>query len=465
MKKKGLLLVMLITVIALVMSSCCGTKTQQTYTLTIEASPTAGGDVSFDNIIWTDCDSQTLDVGEEVTIQARSNTGYRFTDWTKDGELISTQSTDTYEISSQDVTIVANFEEEITFEDPNLEQAVREADGYTGALTGPIYPSDVNGITVLEASNYSAERKEKEVRFAWKEYPEKILYLEKKIEISEHSSSRNAITSLVGIEYLRNLLVLFFDANDISEIGSLANLTNLVLLSFGSNNVSDLSPLTNLINLEILIFTRNNISDLNPLANLRNLGLLSFWDNSVSDLTPLQNLNKLWYLNFSNNQVTDLSPLVSNTSNWEVPSETQGWTGIDMSYNNLDLTEGSQNMNDINTLIGRGIDVLYDPQNDPITFEDPNLEQAVREADGYTGALTGPIYSSDVNGITVLEASNYSAERQEKEVGFVWEENLEKILFLEKSIKISERSSSSRHSATISNKQLFNAKKHKLTIN
>ena len=40
-------------------------------------------------------------------------------------------------------------EEEITFECPVLEQAVRDAKGYTGEPTGPIYASDVLGITIL----------------------------------------------------------------------------------------------------------------------------------------------------------------------------------------------------------------------------------------------------------------------------------------------------------------------------
>ncbi len=41
------------------------------------------------------------------------------------------------------------IDEEIFFQDPVLEQAVRNAQGYTGNPTGPIYKSDVLGITRL----------------------------------------------------------------------------------------------------------------------------------------------------------------------------------------------------------------------------------------------------------------------------------------------------------------------------
>ena len=35
---------------------------------------------------------------------------------------------------------------------------------------------------------------------------------------------------------------------------------------------------------------------------------------------------------------------------------------IDMSENRLDLAPGSEDMDNINTLIGRGVDVSYEPQ-------------------------------------------------------------------------------------------------------
>src|SRR6056297_722141 len=126
MKKKGLLLVMLITVIALVMSSCCGTKTQQTYTLTIEASPTAGGDVSFDNINWTDSASQTVDEGTDVDIYARDADDYTFDGWYENGTKINEENP---------YSIKVNLEREIEArftEIPNEAPTIEKVAGISG---------------------------------------------------------------------------------------------------------------------------------------------------------------------------------------------------------------------------------------------------------------------------------------------------------------------------------------------
>jgi len=56
--------------------------------------------------------------------------------------------------------------------------------------------------------------------------------------------------------------------------------------------------------------------------------------------------------------VTDISALVKN--------EGLGHgCHINMCHNYLDLTEGSQDMQDINTLINRGVEVDYEQQSNP----------------------------------------------------------------------------------------------------
>jgi Leucine-rich repeat (LRR) protein len=99
--------------------------------------------------------------------------------------------------------------EAITFPDPNLEAAIREA---TGKTTGPIYPSDLTKLTRLK------------------------LY-----------------------------------GKQISDISPLANLTSLGTLYLDNNQIRDISPLANLTNLEDLRLAKNPISDISFLANLPNL--------------------------------------------------------------------------------------------------------------------------------------------------------------------------------------------------
>jgi len=209
--------------------------------------------------------------------------------------------------------------EAIYFECPILAQTVREAKGFTGAMTGAIYPADVSGIEELDAIG-------------------------------------RGIVSLEGIQHLNNLQHLYCDRNRIGDLTPLQNLINLQTLTFDGNQVSDLTPLQHLINLQVLIFKNNQVGSIESLENLTNLQVLWFGGNQVSDLRPLQNLTSLWELYFWGNQVCDISPLVANTG---LSNEAL----INMQYNNLNLSPGSQNMIDIRTLIHRGAVVEYEPQN------------------------------------------------------------------------------------------------------
>ena len=79
-----------------------------TYTLSIEATPAAGGDVSFDNSSWTDEASQTVNEGTQVTLYAATETGYTFDGWYEDGNQISTAN-------PYNLTVNANRELEAKF--------------------------------------------------------------------------------------------------------------------------------------------------------------------------------------------------------------------------------------------------------------------------------------------------------------------------------------------------------------
>ena len=79
------------------------------YTLTIEASPSVGGDVSFDNTTWSDNVSLTVEEGTEVNAYAQAAQGYTFVSWTKDGVEISTNANFTYTMTSYETELVANF--------------------------------------------------------------------------------------------------------------------------------------------------------------------------------------------------------------------------------------------------------------------------------------------------------------------------------------------------------------------
>lgn len=84
--------------------SVCGAEEPNTvYTITITASanPTEGGTITG---------AGAYEAGETVTLRAVPNSGYQFVNWTRNGEVVSSNATYTFTVM-QDDTLVANFEQ------------------------------------------------------------------------------------------------------------------------------------------------------------------------------------------------------------------------------------------------------------------------------------------------------------------------------------------------------------------
>jgi hypothetical protein len=237
------------------------------YNLTI--SRTAGGSVTTpgQGIF-------TYDAGTVVNMVATPASGYRFVYWTGDVATLSCGCQSTTITMNGNYSVTANFQQQqaLSFPDPNLEAAVREA---TGKPTGPIYPSDLEGLTSLDAS------------------------------------VRN-IADLTGLEHCASLMELELWANQISDIAPLANLTNLIRLWLEWNQIGDLSPLADLTNLTVLDLYQNQIINISPLVNLTNLTRLYLTLNQIRDVSPLTNLTNLTLLQLDYNQINDIRPLVQN---------------------------------------------------------------------------------------------------------------------------------------------------------
>ena len=71
----------------------------QNYTITVSANPTNGGSVTGGG---------TFQEGQSCTVSATANTGYTFTNWTENGNVVSTQASYTFTVNSNR-TLVANF--------------------------------------------------------------------------------------------------------------------------------------------------------------------------------------------------------------------------------------------------------------------------------------------------------------------------------------------------------------------
>jgi internalin A len=116
---------------------------------------------------------------------------------------------------------VAQADETVTFPDPNLEAAIRDA---IAKPSGDILISDL-----LVLIDFYAQAK--------------------------------GINNLSGLEYCTNLQWLYLDDNQINDISTLQYLTNLRVLGLTGNQISDVSPLQNLLQLWPLYLTDNQISD------------------------------------------------------------------------------------------------------------------------------------------------------------------------------------------------------------
>jgi len=159
-----------------------------------------------------------------------------------------------------------------------------------------------------------------------------------------------------------------------------------VRLLLDENQISDITPLAGLTDLGGLFLTGNQISDITPLAGLTDLGGLFLTGNQISDITPLAGLTSLTHLNLESNQISDIAPLVSNAG-------IDSGDYVDVQRNYLTLIPSSADMQNIQALINRGIDVVYEPQNSPDN-PPPDLEQ-----DSIIGEYINPLNPDDCLGI------------------------------------------------------------------
>ena len=172
------------------------------------------------------------------------------------------------------------------------------------------------------------------------------------VNLTTLSAGDSNITDLSGIEYCINLNGLNLPNNIISDIYPLFSLDNLVSLNLENNQISQIpSPCTFLL-LVALNLDGNQIDDISHLTPLSNMAILSISDNQITDISPLASLINLTRLNLNGNQISDISPLVENNGLGEGDM-------VLLKDNNLDLTEGSEDMTSIKALEDRGIEVIY----------------------------------------------------------------------------------------------------------
>lgn len=155
---------------------------------------------------------------------------------------------------------VSRLNPEVTFADPNLELAVREA---IGQPEGAIYHTDLRRKAKLSCAD-------------------------------------QGITDLGGMEHFTGLDQLDLSGNPIGDLTPLSGLRRLTDLSLRGCGLSDLSALEGLSGLRRLDLRDNDIESIAFLSRFYGLERLNLRGNSrLADLTPLAGLTQLRRLNLS----------------------------------------------------------------------------------------------------------------------------------------------------------------------
>ncbi len=165
-----------------------------------------------------------------------------------------------------------------------------------------------------------------------------VLQLEsiKKLECSSQN-----ISSLDGIENLKNLEYLSLWENNITDISKLINLTKLKTLQLGLNNITDINSLINLTDLEKLSLAENSLEDVSTLRYLTSLKWLNLDNNNIKNINFFINLTKLKWLTIENNPISGASTTISQLKN----NGTRVYYKIDnkKSLNKINLMQSTQN--------------------------------------------------------------------------------------------------------------------------
>ena len=202
--------------------------------------------------------------------------------------------------------VTVKFDEPVDIPDPNLRAAIENALRRLPDPNEPIFPSDMAGLTRLEARNANISD------LTGLQTATNLTWLGLGPEQVQQGVWRNSnsITDISALQGLTKLEVLDLEDNSISNISALERLTNLAVLNLGGNSISDISPLTELTNLTELYLWDNSISDMLPVAGLTNLTGLSLGFNTISDISAVAGLTNLTFLSLRHNSISDISPVV-----------------------------------------------------------------------------------------------------------------------------------------------------------
>lgn len=212
--------------------------------------------------------------------------------------------------------ILNNQRLNLIFKDTNLELAVREV---LNKPNGDLTIVDVESITSLDI-NY------KDIT--------SLDGIQNLKNLESLNLRNNKITDIRPLSNLSKLKDLYLSENKISDLSSLKNLSNLEYLSLEGNEIKEIDSLGKLKNLQTLNLTRNNIKYIKGISSAKALKNLSLSFNEIKSLEELSSLNNLTILNLNNNNITSVNPL-STLCNLQI---------LNISYNQISDISSIRNL-------------------------------------------------------------------------------------------------------------------------
>ncbi len=210
----------------------------------------------------------------------------------------------------------------VVFNDPNLEQVVRDA---LNKPTGDITDGDMATLTSLVANSKNISD---------------LTGLEHAVNLRFLAIVQTQISDITPLQNLTSLTVLRLVSTQISDITPLQNLTSLNRLSLADNQISDITALQNLTSLNRIFLSDIQIRDITALQNLTSLNRLELVLNIISDIAPLQNLTSLTFLRLVSNHISDITALQNLTS----------LNRLDLGLNQISDITALQNLINLNEL-------------------------------------------------------------------------------------------------------------------
>jgi len=194
------------------------------------------------------------------------------------------------------------------------------------------------------------------------------------VNLEDLSLEMSPITDLSPLERVSQLKTLTLYELDISQIETVSNLqsledlcladlaitdlspiqtlTGLKQLEIGTVDATDITALSDLTALEFLSLYDMDISDISPLSSLTALEKIYIRDTNLKDITPVKHLTNVFRMYLNRNLIEDITPIVEGLINT--------LERLDIRDNQLDLTPGSEDMENIKKLIDAGVGVDYE---------------------------------------------------------------------------------------------------------